>query len=77
MVAYLFVYARVTPHDEFQLIRDTVSSAAIALGLSLLGFVLPVVSAIAHSADVVDCGVTRGGFGSFAHAFTSHFSGGG
>ena len=24
MVAYLFVYTRVTPHDEFQLIRDNV-----------------------------------------------------
>jgi putative membrane protein len=55
VVAYLFVYTRVTPHDEFQLIRDNVPAAAIALGLSLLGFVLPVVSAIAHSADVVDC----------------------
>src|SRR5712692_3815300 len=55
IVAYLFVYTRVTPHDEFQLIRDNVPSAAIALGLSLLGFVLPVVSAIAHSANVVDC----------------------
>jgi hypothetical protein len=33
----------VTPHDEFQLIRDNDPAAAIALGLSLLGFVLPVV----------------------------------
>ena len=24
VVAYLFVYTRVTPHDEFQLIRDNV-----------------------------------------------------
>src|SRR5258706_9947153 len=52
VVAYLFVYTRVTPHDEFQLIRDNDPPAAIALGLSLLGFVLPVVSAIAHSANV-------------------------
>ena len=44
-----------SPHDEFRLIRDNVPSAAIALGLSLLGFVLPVVSAIAHSANVWDC----------------------
>ena len=55
MVAYLLVYTRVTPHNEFQLIRDNDPAAAIALGLSLLGFVLPVVSAIAHSANVVDC----------------------
>src|ERR1700724_3797381 len=55
VVASLFVYTRVTPHDEFQLIRDNDPAAAIALGLSLLGFVLPLVSAIAHSANVVDC----------------------
>jgi len=55
VVAFLFVYTRVTAHDEFQLIRDNVPSAAIALGFSLLGFVLPVVSAIAHSAHVWDC----------------------
>ena len=54
-MAYLFVYTRVTPHNEFQLIRDNDPAAAIALGLSLLGFVLPVVSAIAHAANVVDC----------------------
>ena len=55
IVAYLFVYTRITPHNEFQLIRDNEPAAAIALGLSLLGFVAPLVSAIAHSANVVDC----------------------
>ena len=55
VVAYLFVYTKMTPHDEFQLIRDNDPAAAIALGLSLVGFVLPVVSAIAHSANIVDC----------------------
>jgi putative membrane protein len=54
-MAYLFIYTRVTPHNEFQLIRDNDPAAAVALGLSLVGFVLPVVSAIAHSANVVDC----------------------
>ena len=53
--AYLFVYTRVTAHNEFDLIRDNEPAAAIALGLSLLGFVLPLVSAIAHSANVMDC----------------------
>lgn len=55
IVAYLFVYTRITPHNEFQLIRDDDPAAAIALGLSLLGFVAPLVSAIAHSANVLDC----------------------
>ena len=49
------IATRVTQHNEFQLIRDNDPAAAIALGLSLVGFVLPVVSAIAHSANVVDC----------------------
>jgi hypothetical protein len=31
----------------------------------------------AASSEAGSGGVTRGGFGSFAHAFTSHFSGGG
>ena len=55
VVAYLFVYTRVTPHDEFALIRANDPAAAIALGLSLLGFTLPLVSAIAHSANIFDC----------------------
>ena len=52
VVLYLFVYTRVTPHDEFKLICDNDPAAAIALGLSLVGFVIPVVSAIMHTANV-------------------------
>ncbi len=55
VVVYLFVYTRITPNDEFRLIRDNDPAAAVALGLSLLGFTLPLVSAIAHSANIVDC----------------------
>ena len=44
IVAYLFVYTRITPHNEFQLIRDNDPAAAIALGLSLTGFALPPVT---------------------------------
>jgi putative membrane protein len=55
VVAYLFVYTRVTAHNEFDLIRANEPAAAIALGLSLLGFALPLVSAISHSANVWDC----------------------
>ena len=55
VMAYLLVYTWVTPHNEFKLIRENDPAAAVALGLSLVGFVLPVVSAIAHSANVWDC----------------------
>ena len=55
VVAYLFIYTRITPHDEFALIRANDTAAAVALGLSLIGFALPVASAIAHSSDIIDC----------------------
>ena len=55
VLAYLLVYTRITPHNEFELIRNNNPAAAIALGLSLLGFSLPLISAIAHSANVWDC----------------------
>src|ERR1700733_28439 len=54
-VAYLFIYVWIAPHDEFELIRKGVPGASIALGLSLLGFVLPVASAIAHAQSLVEC----------------------
>jgi putative membrane protein len=52
---YLYLYTLLTQHDEFELIRADVPGAAISLGLSLLGFALPVASAIAHAANIVDC----------------------
>jgi len=55
MVGYLFVYMWITPYDEFELIRKNVPGAAIALGLSLLGFALPVASVIAHTETLIDC----------------------
>jgi putative membrane protein len=54
-IGYLFVYTRITPHDEFELIRENVPGAAIALGFSLLGFALPLASLIAHTENLVDC----------------------
>ena len=54
-IIYLFIYTRLTPNDEFALVRDNNVGAAIALGLSLLGFALPVASAIAHTENLVDC----------------------
>ncbi len=55
VVTYLLIYPWITPHDEFELIRKNVPGAAVSLGLSVLGFALPVASAVAHAADIVDC----------------------
>jgi putative membrane protein len=54
-MAYVYCYTRLTKHNEFALIAENNIGAAIALGLSLLGFALPVVSAISHSSDIADC----------------------
>ncbi len=50
----LFAYALVTAHNEFALIRQNVLSAALSLGLSLIGFALPLSSAIVHARSVLD-----------------------
>ena len=54
-LVYMVVYMWVTPHDEIKLIRDNNSAASIAMVGSLIGFSLPLASAIANSAALVDC----------------------
>ena len=48
------LYTRLTAHDEFALIRQGKSAAAVGLGGSLVAFVLPLCSAIVHSVSLVD-----------------------
>jgi putative membrane protein len=55
VIGYLAIYTRLTPYDEFESIRKNMPGVAVALGLSLVGFALPVASAIAHSANIIDC----------------------
>ncbi len=52
---YLALYTWATAHNEFTLIRQNVISAAVALGFSLVGFALPLASAIVHAQSVIDC----------------------
>ena len=56
-IIYLLAYTWITPHNEFELIRNNVPGAAIALGLSLVGFAMPVASAVAHAANIFDCAI--------------------
>lgn len=53
-VGYGLVYTRVTDHDEIALIRADNPAAAIAFAGSLLGFVVPLGSAISNSVSLVD-----------------------
>jgi len=48
------VYSRLTPHNEFALIKEGNSAAAIAFGGSLIGFVLPLCTAIVHAVSLLD-----------------------
>ena len=50
----LGAYVRLTPHDEFSLIRAGNSAAAISLGGALLGFALGIGAAIRHSTGLAD-----------------------
>ncbi|MBI6727371.1 DUF350 domain-containing protein [Pseudomonas syringae pv. actinidiae] len=51
---YTYVYTKITPHDEFDLIRKGNLSASIALGGAIIGFVLPMASVISHSVGLID-----------------------
>jgi putative membrane protein len=52
--AYLFIYTLSTTHNEFELIRQNNVAAALALGLSLTGFALPLSSAIVNAKSIID-----------------------
>ncbi len=52
--AFVFIYLHLTPYPELKLIRQGNLSAALALLGSMLGFALPLASAIAHSVSLLD-----------------------
>ena len=50
--AFKFLYQLVTPYHERDLIRQGNSAAAIALGGALIGYVLPLASALSHTVSL-------------------------
>lgn len=57
VAAYLYIYMWITPHDEFALVRHDKPGAAISLGMSMIGFALPVTSSIAHADGILDMAI--------------------
>lgn len=55
MLIFIRIYTWVTPHDELALIRKNNSAAALAFGGALVGFSLPLSSAITNSLSLLDC----------------------
>ena len=51
---FLTIYVRVTPYREFDLIKIGSPAAAWSLGGALLGFVVPLASAVIHSVGFFD-----------------------
>lgn len=43
------LYQAITPHNEGKLIREGNAAAALALGGAILGYVIPLASALAHT----------------------------
>ena len=52
LALFLAIYAWITPYRELELIRKGDAAAAISLSGAMLGFALPLASAIAHSVVV-------------------------
>ena len=57
---FVALYIAVTPHREPTLIKAGNTAAAVSLGGAVLGFTLPLASAIANSVAIVDMAVWSG-----------------
>jgi putative membrane protein len=56
-IAFKIIYQWATPYHERTLIRDGNTAAAITLGAALLGYVLPLASALAHTVSLAEFAV--------------------
>lgn len=54
LALFALIYVRVTPYREFQLISGGNEAAAWSLGGALLGYVIPLSSAIIHTVGLVE-----------------------
>ncbi|MEZ8128104.1 DUF350 domain-containing protein [Enterovibrio norvegicus] len=55
VLIFKFIYVRITPYDEWSLIKDDKSvTAAVALGGAFLGYCLAIAGAAQNSVNIVD-----------------------
>ncbi|WP_062066587.1 DUF350 domain-containing protein [Cellvibrio sp. OA-2007] len=57
VLIFVRIYTWVTPQDELALIKANNAAAALAFGGALIGFALPLSSAITNSLSLLDCAV--------------------
>jgi len=56
-IAFKLIYQLVTPYNEGALIRQGNSAAAVGLGGALIGYVLPLASALSHTVSLPEFAV--------------------
>ena len=54
LALFVAIYIRVTPYREIQLIREGNMAASFSLSGALLGFIVPLASAVQHSVNLLD-----------------------
>ncbi len=54
LVIFCIVYLWVTPYHELRLVREGKCAPAVSFGGAVIGFVIPMASAIAHSVSFMD-----------------------
>ncbi len=57
LLLFIFIYIRITPYRELQLIREGNNAAAISLAGTILGMVIPVSHAIEYSVGLIDMAI--------------------
>jgi putative membrane protein len=57
LAVFVAIYIRVTPYRELALIREGNLAASFSLSGALLGFIVPLASAIQHSVSLVDMAI--------------------
>ncbi|WP_331344463.1 DUF350 domain-containing protein [Cellvibrio sp. UBA7661] len=57
VLIFIRIYTWLTPQDELALIKANNPAAALAFGGALIGFALPLSSAITNSLSLLDCAV--------------------
>ena len=54
LALFLFLYVKITPYHEIQLIREGNTAAAISLSGATLGFAIPLAQSAAQSGNLLD-----------------------
>lgn len=57
LALFVLIYVQITAHHEFALIKQNNAAAATAFGSAVLGFCLPMHSAVSQSVSLIDCAI--------------------